>query len=267
MKLTGILSRILLPCVAGPLLGAAPAEYLREARMVKVGGATETWQLIWEGKPRSLCGPEDVEMAVTCPCAGWAYGEMGKLTLVRKRGGKQVERMALGPLFSELPADDSDGLAAMQWRPMNERDWDSLDQANKSAFLAEVRRRPSPQFMAMTDYDHDGQAAEFLIQVSAGPCGHTEYVAVGVSKANPRLHALGSVNDPKAPLVLPGAAWTALAAGGERQVVRWPCGDHGSDEEQVLVLSARDGVIRVRERDYACTDAGARGKLKSDKPI
>lgn len=260
-------ARALLILAAVPLLGAAPAEYLRESRQVTLGGRAETWQLVWEGKPRSVCGPEDVEMAMTCPCIGWAYGEVGKLALVRKRGGRELERMALGPLFSDIPADNSDGLAAMQWRPMYPRDWQDDAAAQRRGFLAEVGARKGPRVMDLRDYDHDGVASEFLVQVSAGPCGHTEYVAVGLSTANPRLHALGSAKSPTAPLVLPGAAWAALAVGGQRQVVRWPCGDHGAEEEEVLVLSSEKGAIGVRERRFACTEDGKRGRLLSDTAV
>ncbi len=86
MSLRPALALILSLAVTAPAL-AAPATYLREQRSVTVNGAVESWQLVWQGKPQSMCGPQDVEMAITCPCTGFAYGEVGKLALVRKRGG------------------------------------------------------------------------------------------------------------------------------------------------------------------------------------
>lgn len=257
----------LLPLIALSLIAAAPPQYLREQKNVVVGGRAEQWKLVWQGKPRTICGPQDVEMAITCPCTGFAYGEMGDLSLVREAGGKEVERMALAPLFAELPESDSDGLAAMQWRPMRSGDFDA-GQGASAHFLAEVRKRPGPRVMRLADYDRDGQASEFLVQVSAGPCGHTAYAAVGVSKARPRLHALESASNPGQPLVMPGAAWQALLGKpGARRVTVWPCGDHGAEERSELVLSARGGAISVRQRSYSCPEDGSRERLLSDQPF
>lgn len=258
----------LLPLIALTLAAAAPpAQFLREQKAVTLGGKAEVWQLVWEGRPRPICAAQDVEMAITCPCTGFAYGEMGKLALVRKAGGREIERMALGPLFAELPESGSDGLAAMQWRPMAASDFDNGQGAPKG-FLAAVARRPGPRVMRMADYDHDGQASEFLVQVSAGPCGHTDYVAVGVSKANPRLHALSSAGNPGAPLVMSGSAWQALlSASSPRKVTIWPCGDHGAEERGELVLSARAGVISGRQKSWSCPEDGSAEKLLRDEPL
>lgn len=262
-----MVKRIILASLAmSMLLGAAkPAQYLREQKTLAIGGVEEVWQLVWEGKPRSICGPEDVEMAITCPCTGFAYGEMGKLSLVRKRGGKEVERMALGPLFTDLPADNSAGLAAMQWRPMEGSDFNRASDGASRLFLAEVARRPGPRVMQLHDYDRDGNASEFLVQVSAGPCGHTSYVAVGISKTRPRLHAFGSAAHPDAILEMSGAAWQALLTGGgkQRRVLHWGCGDHGADTSTELEVSAKGGSIRAIARSYNCRDDGSRGALLS----
>lgn len=258
MSLRPVLALILSLAVTAPAL-AAPATYLREQRSVTVNGAVESWQLVWQGKPQSMCGPQDVEMAITCPCTGFAYGEVGKLALVRKRGGQQVDSMDLGLLFADLPFDQSDGMAAMAWRPMAPRDFDRASDGSSPAFLTEVAKRPGPRVMNMADYDHDGVASEFLIQVSAGPCGHTDYAAVGVSKANGKLHALGSKAHPDTPLVMPGRAWQALLGSKPGRVVSYPCGDHGADQQEELALSAAGGAISVQRIMRACTDAGGAG--------
>src|SRR5262245_33455963 len=87
-------------CLIGGMMSAglparAAEPVVREQRAIVVGGVNETWQLAWDGQPATVCGPEDISMAVTCPCSGWAYGEYGQLSLVRNRGGKEVERMDL----------------------------------------------------------------------------------------------------------------------------------------------------------------------------
>ena len=244
---------------------AAPPQFLREQRSVTLGGRTETWQLVWQGRPKRICGPEDVETAITCPCTGFAYGEIGQLALVRKRGGAQVERMDLGPLFADLPFSPSDGLAAMQWRPLQAGDFDAAADGSSPRFLAAVAKRAGPRVMQLADYDKDGVASEFLIQVSAGPCGHTDYAAVGISTANPRLHALSSAEKPGEPLIMPGRAWAALL-GGKGVVTSWPCGDHGADRQSDLVLSAQGGRISVRQRALSCPDDGSAGTVLEEAP-
>ncbi|MFM5950585.1 MAG: hypothetical protein ACKOPM_15385 [Novosphingobium sp.] len=254
---------VLIAALALLAVAAAPPQFLREQKTVTVNGKPEIWQLVWDGRPKPICGPQDVETAVTCPCTGFAYGEMGKLSLVRKVGGKVIDRLALGPFFSDLPESNSQGLAAMQWRPMAPGDFDrAADGAGGPAFLAEVARRPGQRVMQTADYDRDGNASEFLVQVSAGPCGHTDYMLFGVSKARPKLHAFGSSDHPGDVLVMPGSAWQALLTSrGTARVTAWPCGDHASDVRQELVLSARAGAIRVRQKTWTCPENGEAERL------
>lgn len=247
-------SRLVLSVLAmAVLVGASSGPIPREFRDVVIDGKTERWRLVWEGRPRPICGPEDPEMAMTCPCSGFAYGEMGDLTLTRERGGEVIDRLALGPFFEDLPASDSEGLAAMQWRPFELADVEG--ELPASRLLPTIRARPGPKVMQLADYDHDGVASEFLVQVSAGPCGHTAYIALGVSRAKPRLHALGTARFPEAALVMAGSAWQALLeAPGETRVTVWPCGDHGAEERGEMVLSAREGIISARRLRLSCPE-------------
>ena len=237
------------------LAGASSGPIPRESREVVIEGKVERWRLVWESAPKPICGPEDPEMAMTCPCSGFAYGEMGDLTLTRERGGKVIDRLALGPFFEDLPASDSEGLAAMQWRPFELADVEGDLPAAK--LLSKIRARPGPRVMQLGDYDHDGVASEFLVQISAGPCGHTAYVAFGVSRDRSKLHALGTARDPDAALVMAGSAWQALLESrGETRVTVWPCGDHGAEERGEMVLLAQEGTIRAERRRYSCPDDG-----------
>lgn len=262
-----LLPALTLLALGADAIAAPPAQFLREQRQVSVAGQQEVWKLVWIGQPKSFCGPEDPEMAITCPCSGWAYGEYGRLQLQRQRGGTVIDRLELGPLFDELPANASAGLAGMQWRPFKASDTDA-DRPDAAAWLDDILRRPGPRVMQMADYDHDGVASEFLIQTSTGPCGHTDYVAVGVSKANPRLHAFGTIAHPDGALQMPGQAWQALLTGTKPQrVTVWPCGDHGSDTHDELDVSARAGAIAVTAFRYECRDDGAKGKLVEQQSL
>jgi hypothetical protein len=239
-------------------------QLVREQRAVIVNGVQETWQLVWDGEPSTVCGPEEVYMAITCPCAGVAYTEHGKLSLVRKRGDQEVERMDLQLLFgkSDHPvADKVEGAAYLVRWPLESGDFERENRGDLK-LVAEIKRRSAPIIMQFADYDRDGQATEFLIQVGTLPCGKLQFAAVGVSTKELHLHALTSVAKPDTPLIMPLVAWQALLKGpGAHTVKTWACGDHGSDVRTELVVSAGDSQIDVKEREFSCPPDGQAEKL------
>lgn len=249
-------------------LGLAPAavdtRLVRDERAVSVQGMREVWRLVWAAKPRPLCPETDVVSSITCPCSGWAYGEQGDLFLVRMRGGREVDRLRLGPLFGrfDAPGDAEDGdVAYLQRWPRRDRDHER-EARGDPALVAEVHHRSSPQVIQPADYNHDGQATEFLIQVGTLPCGKHQYAAVGVTKDRPTLHALGSKAHPNEPLTMPLQAWRALLRSPTpKPVLIWDCDDHGSEVQSMLDVSAAGGVIRAVDRDYGCPSQGNAGKL------
>ena len=165
---------------------AAGEPVVREERAVTVSGASEVWQLIWDAPPASVCGPEDVSMAITCPCSGLAYGEFGKLSLVRKRDGRDVERMDLRPLFGKFdaPGDEVAGSAYVSRWPMQDGDMDREDK-HDPRLVDEIKRRPAPEIMKFADYDRNGAATEFLVQVGTLPCGKHQFAAIGLASDGP----------------------------------------------------------------------------------
>lgn len=239
-----------------------PQQYVRESHAVTVRGVREIWQLVWEEKPKSVCEPEDVSSSTTCPCSGFAYGEYGDLALVRLRNGVEVERMQLGPLFgSEYPADKL-GKAILQRWPVLLDDLPRDDRGDPK-LLADIKARRQPTIMRPADYDRDQFATEFLLQVATVPCGKHQYVAVGISAKEPHLHALRSIANPNEPLIMPRSAWEALLEHpGPTAVTTWPCGDHGSDQRSEMVVSARKGEIRVKQRLHL---PGRRNTRKADR--
>lgn len=242
---------------------AAAKDYIREERTVTVQGIQEVWQLVWDGKPSTVCGPDDVEIAITCPCSGFAYGEYGTLLLVRKRGGHDVERLDLRPLFGKFDYPDADkveGTAYLQRWPLKE---DDFTRAEKDPNVAtEIIRRPAPTIMRFADFDHDGSATKFLLQVGTLPCGKHQFAAIGVSASEPHLHALASVAKPGKSLIMPLNAWQALLVNSKpHRVEVWACGDHGSDVRSEFVVSAKHGKIRVKARDFSCPTSKSPGKL------
>src|SRR5262249_45188168 len=151
--------------------------------------------------------------------------------------------------------------AYLQRWPLKRDDLDR-DTRHDRTLVAEIKRRPAPTIMTFADYDRDGGATEFLLQVGTLPCGKLQYAAIGITKKNPHLHALASVAHPDAPLVMPWSAWQALLKGpGPTTVHTWTCGDHGSDTRSELVVAATGGDIRVKSRDFSCPAKGQKEKL------
>jgi hypothetical protein len=61
---------------------------------------------------------------------------------------------------------------------------------------------------------------------------------------------------------MPKVAWQALLKNpGTTTIPTWACGDHGSEERTELVVSAKDGVIHVKSREYLCPTNGEAEKL------
>jgi hypothetical protein len=122
-------------------------------------------------------------------------------------------------------------------------------------FEARVAQRPLAHVMQMADFDHDGQATEFLFQVDTLPCGKHQMVLVGISKSNPHLHFFSSKGEPRKPLILGDWEWRALRDSPRPiDVIDWHCQDHGSDKQWRARLSADSGVIRVVRTFRQCPD-------------
>jgi hypothetical protein len=254
-----VLTGVLLAIANSGAVAKPASMIVREQRTVVINGVTETWQLVWIGKPQEFCPASDIEMAITCPCDGVAYGEYGNLWLIRKRQGHEVERMDLRPLFKGdwgyANDEKTSGKAFLQRYPMRDSDYDNRDLTQPDpALTAGIRRRPAPVIMTFADYDHDGQATEFLLDVGTMPCGKLQFIAVGVSAHNPHLHALASAETPREPLRMPAGPWRVLLKSSRpTRVITWECGDHGSEVQSNMTVSAKNGIIRTKERDIVCT--------------
>ncbi|MDD3370382.1 MAG: hypothetical protein PHE27_01010 [Alphaproteobacteria bacterium] len=227
----------------------------RETRTFSVNGQQETWQLAWSGAPdpSRYCGPDKIEdLADTCGCDGFSYAEVGELWLIRTRGGKEIERLSLGAPFEPVSLKLKKGEIPLRRWPAQNGDVGRKRQKDPT-LLPEIQSRPAPEIMAFADYDRDGAASEFLLQVSYASCGTFGVAAVGVSKANPHLHILSSEAHPEKPLVLPREAWDALAqSGGPHTLTLWECGNHGETTGGKISVSAQKGRLNATLRKYSC---------------
>lgn len=243
---------VLLSLIAVPVVAAQHNAVVREQRSFTVEGSMEVWRLIWRDTPRDskVCGAADPSVALTCPCSGAAYAQVGDLVLERQRSGAPAERMPLTPLFTGSEMLYNDGAVAMLARwPARLRDID------RQPTPAAIHLRPAVPIMRLRDYNHDGIAGEFLLQVDTLPCGKQVAVAVGITRDNPHLHVLTSADHPERPLFLYRWQWDALARNPRpRRVMDWPCGDHGAEDETTMIPRADHGRIHATRITRTCPD-------------
>jgi hypothetical protein len=235
-------AKYLLLLASPALLGQATL--VREEKTVVVDSVSETWRLVWKKAPKPACSPDDAS-SFTCPCNGFAYGESGKLDLVRFRDGREIDRLALGEQ------------TVQHWPSSNH------DLKSDARQLADrVHARPVVEAMDLADYDHDGQSTEFFLQTESLPCGKRAGFVLGLSSGNRRLHIFGSALHPRQALVLQKQQWEALrSSAGPLRVLDWKCGDHASQTETELELEATGTAIRVVKREYGCDAHDHRTKL------
>ncbi len=234
---------------------------IREEQKIVVNGIPEVWRLEWKSPPKSACGLEDVSSAITCPCRGFAYGESGQLDLVRSVSGREIDRLELTPLFEKVFADQN-GAIVQRWG-LQEKDFEEKE---SEALAARVGVRPVVRIMHFADYNHDGKSTEFFLQTGVEPCGKITGIVVGVTQTHPRLHTFGTTLHPDKPLVMQKREWEALLkAAGPIEVLEWPCGDHGSEIESDMKLSATNGNIQAIRREFECTEAGNRGRFMREQ--
>jgi len=235
---------------------------VREEQVIEVNGMAETWRLAWKSPPTPICNPED-DSSINCPCIGFAYGEMGRLDLVRIANGREIDRLELTPFF-ETDLSEQPAAVLPRWEF---RDND-IENIGKEGFPGRVRARPLRRIIQFADYDHDRSAAEFFLQNSVAPCGKRYGIIVGLTREKPRLHVFASIANPAKPLVLQKRIWDALLkTRGPSKVLSWPCGDHGSEAESVVEIQATRQGIRAVEREYACKEDGKRGPLLKTTPL
>lgn len=220
---------------AGPIVDpamakspAAPA-ITREEATVTVAGVTERWRLEWRKPPTPECMDDSW---YTCPCNGIEFGEEGELDLVRERDGAPTERLALDALYMNHTA------ALPRWQKQ------PTDGKNLAVVPTPValRTRPLVRVMTFADYDHDGQATEFVLRVGYEACGHSPALVVGVTSQNPKLHAFTTVETPSEPLLLENAAqWERVKRALPASLEKVACGDHGSTVARATRIT-RDGA-------------------------
>jgi hypothetical protein len=215
-------------------VGSRPA--IRESKRLVIDGVEETWSLEWMSAPQPACR----DAVIACPCEGFAYAERGKLDLVRSRDGSPFERMNLSELFLDSVA------ILPRWTPL-------LDEAESELSDEALASRPVLGILKFGDYDRDGRATEFPLQVRATSC-HTQTLLIGVSKARPSLHAIGSKEAPNVGLVLEHFSdWQKVLEAPDTTLHQWACGDHGAPREVSVRIRAAGGELSAKTLVRDCS--------------
>lgn len=251
-----------LACVASLLtafyfsLNLGFASYLREEAVVTYGGRIESWRIEWLDPPKEVCAPK-LEESATCSCAGFSYAEYGQADLVRIVGGKEVDRFYLTSLFEAGETPIKKPAAVLPRWPILHEDF----LANAPS-VNSIKMRPPAQIMDIEDFNHDGWASEFILQIGANSCFHRQSVLVGVTPDQPLLHAFGTVKSPKRPLIIEPAAWRLLKKNPHHaRYVSLQCGDHAASEQVEIILSIEKNGIRAIQETFACKNDFKKGRL------
>ncbi len=234
-----------------------PSPLVREEQHVMVDGQVETWQLKWEFAPAPHCEPD--ESSLPCPCAGFAYGEKGKLAVIRMESGREIDRLDVVTLFDEADTNEKDVAIIQRWPVEYDKDFEASQLPDFSSL---VMKRNITQVMHFADYNHDGWKTEFYLQTYSGPCGHRGGVVIGVSKMNRHLHVFGTASKPASPLRLQGNEWDALLRHSQPfEITHWACSDHAADTETTFSLRWSNAGIDGLRREFTCPENGEKGKL------
>ena len=218
---------------------------IRQEKQVEVDGVRETWRLQWRSPPKPECGVNDAGW-ITGPCSGFAFGEAGILDLVRLRGGRQVNRLPLTPLF-DLQHTQEKHAVVRRWEPR------LSDSPVDDGLEEEVAQRPVYDVMVFADYDHDGRATEFFLQTTNAPTFKKLGMVVGLSRGTKTLDVFKT--EQGWPILLRVEQWEKLRETKVAvETLSWGCGDHGGQTETTHLLSFSRTGIQVIEREYQCAD-------------
>jgi hypothetical protein len=140
-----------------------------------------------------------------------------------------------------------------------------LSERDPKALAVSLTTRKLVKIMKIADYDHDGWATKFPLQVCSVPAGTRLAILVGTSRRQPKLHAFGTVLHPNQPLYIRAQQWDELL--NEKttplRVVVLSCGNHGSEEQWEYELRTDQKGIHATKFVYSCGDGFSPDPLKA----
>lgn len=228
--------RVLTLRVPLPAASVSREPTLHEERDVHVDNVVEHWRIQWRGEPTAEC------LGWTCQCSQFMFAQRGEADLIRSRPGAPDDVFPLEQLFDghfdlDLPKHGLNEAILRAWPTQ------AGDETPDGVDEAVVRARPRVTVIDLHDYDRDGRATEFVLPVGGVGCASHRYLAVGISRSQPKLHVLGTTAHPKVPLLLNWAGWDLLRKGRGGTYVEVECGSgsENSDAPPVTRKTTHNG--------------------------
>jgi hypothetical protein len=179
------------------------------------------------------------------------YAQRGEAELIRYRDGSVVQVFSLATIFGsrfDLP-DHAEFESILPAWPKELGGENVIDDATLTEAL---RSRKLVPLMDLHDYDRDGRATEFLLPAGGVGCAFHGHVAVGISRALPDIHVLGTAAHPNEPIALRTRGWQILRTVGRGTYVDTPCDARGAITQTEIELRTDSAGIHLIEREYAC---------------
>gem|GEM_PF-1143181 len=234
---------------------AVPANGVRDSALVSLGnGVTETWRLAWTSPPTPYCSSYD---EVTDPAAwcrkGLLFSDRGSAELRRERDGAVVDRFSLDPIYAGDDVYGPGRPAFPRWSLTSAEVGALLSAPPGTDFRARFEGRPLARILTLADFNGDGIAAEFVVQIGASPFGGGRAAALVGLRSDRRLGVFGGPLTGSSPVVLTSPdQWLAVRGGRDARLVQRGCGDHGRDEEEALVLRWEEGELIAVAQTVSC---------------
>ncbi len=220
---------------------------IREQRRVVFGGVEEIWRLRFTGASTAPTMPPPHEW--TCPDRYEAQFDAGAVVLERLRGGVVIEAITA---VEGGNVDFGGGIAAYWQVPNFDEDPPSRDIGN-----------PWETLLDIGDYNHDGDASEFVLPGAHICCGHAVSFIVGVTRDHPRLHVLTWRGGGAMTLPIERGRWEAVRARPRGEIVTWGCGDHASEHEERMRWWPAHGGLRVAFPVRQCPESSLGAQRRS----
>jgi hypothetical protein len=196
---------------------------IRESRMVMVDGVMEEWRVRFISPSGAY--PSIPPDEWNCIESFYNHFDRGDAVLERLRDGVVIERIDHLPCAegSYMPCPYS-LLIPRHAVPY------PFDEA--SATAATLEHLPWITWLDIADYNHDGQATEFAVNVGRIACAVQVSLVVGVTRDRPRFHVLRWANGDTMSNAVDQTWWDDVRDRSRGEHVSIACGDHGYPGEQ-----------------------------------
>ncbi len=220
------------------------APNIRESHRVMVDGVEEEWRVRFETSSRP--SEEQDDEGGTCLDAFARRHDERPAVIERLRNGVVVDS-----LRNACMSGDSGG-GCFPHLLIPRRVQSTMRQPSPTP--AQLERTPWITVLDIGDYNHDGRAWEFALNIGYLICGHPVSAVIGITRDQPRLHTLRWADNQPMALINDLRQWDAVRAHPRGEMVIWGCWDHGYGAEKRLRWHPARGRLAGTYFDLAMDD-------------